>query len=115
LVSAGELKSVAMRKSKWIKILASIGVIILIVFVVIPPFTRKWYRHHLLKYAPPAPTSKWRKFSSLEGKFSIWFPGTPVETNKFVTNSIMAVKEHIYSLLSRLAFDDRNFTIVKTG
>jgi hypothetical protein len=87
-----------MRKSKWIKILASIGVIILIVFVVIPPFTRKWYRNHLLKYAPPAPTSKWQKFSSTEGKFSIWFPGTPAETNEFVTNSNMAAEEHIFNV-----------------
>jgi hypothetical protein len=87
-----------MRKSKWIRILASIGVVFFIVFVVIPPFTRKWYRSHLLKYAPPAPTSKWKKFSSTEGKFSIWFPGTPVETNQFVTNSIVVAEEHLFNV-----------------
>jgi hypothetical protein len=76
--------------------LAFVGVTLLIVFVVIPPFTRKWYRNHLTKYAPPVPTSKWKKFSSSEGKFSIWFPGTPVETNQFITNSIMAVEEHLF-------------------
>ncbi len=85
-----------MCKVKWIKILAFVGVALLIVFVVIPPFTRKWYRNHLTKYAPPAPTSKWKKFSSTEGKFSIWFPGTPVETNQFITNSIMAAEEHLF-------------------
>jgi hypothetical protein len=70
-----------MLKSKWIKILVSIGVVLLIVFVVIPPFTRKWYRNHYSKYAPPASTSSWKKFSSSEGKFSVWFPGTPEYTN----------------------------------
>src|SRR5208337_2316122 len=85
-----------MRKSKRIKILTFIGVVFLIVFVVIPPFARKWYRSHLKKYAPRVPTSKWKKFSSSEGKFSIWFPGTPVETNQFITNSIMAAEEHLF-------------------
>ena len=70
-----------MRKSKWIRILTAIGVVFLIVFVVIPPFTRKWYRNHSTKYAPPVPTSKWKKFSSAEGNFSIWFPGIPQSTN----------------------------------
>ena len=85
-----------MRKSKRIKILTFIGVVFLIVFVVIPPFARKWYRSHLKKHAPRVPTSKWKKFSSSEGKFSIWFPGTPVETNQFITNSIMAAEEHLF-------------------
>ena len=85
-----------MRKSKKVGILTLIGVVFLVVFVVIPPFTRKWYRSHLNKYAPPVPTSKWKKFSSTEGKFSIWFPGTPVETNQFITNSIMAAEEHLF-------------------
>jgi hypothetical protein len=70
-----------MRKSKWIKILASVGIVFLIIFVVIPPFTRKWYRNHSIKYAPPASTSSWKKFSSPAGKFSVWFPGTPEFTN----------------------------------
>jgi hypothetical protein len=70
-----------MYKSKWIKILVSIGVVFLIVFVVIPPFTRRWYRNHSMKYAPPVSVSSWKKFTSAEGKFSIWFPGNPEETN----------------------------------
>jgi len=61
-----------MFKSKWIRILVSIGVVLVIIFVVIPPFTRKWYRNHSSKYAPPASTSSWKKFSSPEGKFSVW-------------------------------------------
>ncbi len=85
-----------MLKSKWIRILAAIGVVLLIVFVVIPPFTRKWYKNHSIRYAPPVQTSKWKKFSSSEGRFSIWFPGAPVETNQFITNSIMAVEEHLF-------------------
>ena len=48
------------------------------------------------KMRSPVPTSKWKKFSSSEGKFSIWFPGTPVETNQFITNSIMAAEEHLF-------------------
>jgi len=85
-----------MRKSKWIKILASIGIIFLIVFVVIPPFTRKWYKNHSVIYAPPALVSNWKKFTSDEGKFSVWFPGTPVQTNQFVTNAIVTAEEHLF-------------------
>jgi hypothetical protein len=70
-----------MRKSKWKKILASIGIVFLIVFVVIPPFTRRWYRNHSIKYAPPVPANNWKKFSSPEGEFSVWFPGNPEQTN----------------------------------
>jgi hypothetical protein len=85
-----------MRKSKWIKVLTSIGVVFLIVFVVIPPFTRKWYRNRLLNYAPPIPIDSWKKFSSSEGKFSIWFPGTPVETNQIAVNVFGSAEEHIF-------------------
>ena len=66
------------------------------ILVVIPPFTRKWYRNHSFQYAPSVPTSKWEKFSSAEGKFSAWFPGTPTETNQLVTNSITTAEEHLF-------------------
>ena len=82
-----------MRKSKWIKILASIGITILIVFVVIPPFTRRWYKNHAIKYAPAVPTSNWKKFSSDEGKFSVWFPGEPEETNVVISTSDINVSQ----------------------
>lgn len=81
-----------MCKSKWIKILASIGIVFLIVFVVIPPFTRRWYRNHLIRYAPPVPVSSWKKFLSLEGNFSVWFPGNPEQTN-ILSNFARAVDE----------------------
>ncbi len=87
LVSAVELKLIPMRKSKWIKILASIGIGFLIVFVVIPPFTRRWYKNHSVIYAPPVPVNSWKKFSSPEGKFSVWFPGVPEFTNVVVSAS----------------------------
>jgi hypothetical protein len=85
-----------MTKSKWIKILTSIGIIFLIVFVVIPPFTRKWYKNHSVKYAPPVPVSNWEKFTSGKGKFSVWFPGTPAQTNQFVTNAIVTAEDHFF-------------------
>jgi hypothetical protein len=85
-----------MRKSKWIKILASIGIVFLIVFVVIPPFTRRWYRNHLMKYAPPIPVNSWKKFASDEGKFSVWFPGTPEETAQPLHNLIGEIDAHSF-------------------
>lgn len=82
LESLAESRLNTMRKSKWIKVIASIGIGFLIVFVVIPPFTRRWYRNHAVKYAPSVPVNKWKKFTSDEGAFSAWFPGIPEETIK---------------------------------
>ncbi len=85
-----------MRKSKWIRILASIGILFLIVFVVIPPFTRRWYRNHSLKYAPPVPANSWKVFSSDEGKFSVLFPGLPKTTNILSSFSTENVESHVF-------------------
>ena len=85
-----------MQKTKLTKILASIGVILFFVLVVIPPFTRKWYWNHMSQYAPPVPMSKWEKFSSTEGKFSAWFPGAPIEKTQLITNAITTSEEHLF-------------------
>jgi hypothetical protein len=87
-----------MRKSKWIKILAAIGIVFLIVFVVIPPFTRRWYRNHSMKYAPPVPVNSWKKFTSAEGQFSVWFPGTPEVTTQSLHNLIGETDAHSFTV-----------------
>jgi hypothetical protein len=43
-------------------------------------------RHEVRENAPPphlpiAPTSSWKRFSSAEGRFSVFFPGVPESTN----------------------------------
>jgi len=87
-----------MLKSKWIRILTSLGVVLLIVFIVVPPFTRKWYGIHSLKLAPPVPANSWKKFSSPEGRFSVWFPGTPEETTKPLHNLIGEIEAHSFAV-----------------
>ena len=68
----------------------------MIVLVVIPPFTRKWYRNHSTKYAPPASMSSWKKFSSPEGKFSVWFPGAPEYTNVIVSTHLGDIQQSCF-------------------
>ena len=87
-----------MRKSKWIKILTSVGIVFLIVFVVIPPFTRRWSRNHLMKYAPPVPVNSWKKFTSAEGEFSAWFPGTPEETTQPLHNLMGDIEARCFAV-----------------
>lgn len=83
-------------KSKKVKFLAIFAIAILLFFVFVPPLTRKWYRDHSVRYAPPVPANKWKEFLSSEGTFSVWFPGIPEETNQLFISPIGSVKQHIF-------------------
>ena len=77
----------AMGKSKTIKVFALIGIALFVIFVVVPPFTRKWAWNHFIRYSSVIPVSNWKEFSSANGGFSILFPGKPELTNVTVNVS----------------------------
>lgn len=78
-----------MQNPKKIKVFALIGIACLVFFFVILPVTRNWCKNHFIKYPSVIPVRQWKKFSSVEGKFSVWFPGDPEYTN--VTDSISGI------------------------
>ncbi len=74
-----------MRKSKTIRIFALIVITILLFFLVVPPFTRRWSGNLVKENASAIPANEWKKFSSTERKFYAWFPGKPELTNVIVS------------------------------
>jgi hypothetical protein len=97
--------------SKTIKISALIGFALFFIFVVIPPFTRKWARNHFIRYSSIIPTNNWKKFTSLEGKFSIWFPGDPECTNVVVGISGVDLTTPCYFVWNRQMEFAANYSV----
>jgi hypothetical protein len=63
-------------------------VVLTVLFIVVLRYELR--RTPRFAHPPIAPTSSWKRFSSVEGRFSVFFPGTPESTNIFTdetTNS----------------------------
>src|SRR5271154_6757779 len=67
---------------KAIKFFAAVLIaLVLLVFFLRPVIRYEIIKNHWIKFPSVIPTSEWGKFSSPEGKFSVWFPGVPDLTN----------------------------------
>ena len=69
------------------------GIALLCFFIFVPPLTRKWSKNHLVNYPSVIPAKSWKKFSSAEGNFSIWFPGKPEYTNVVISASGIEISQ----------------------
>jgi hypothetical protein len=49
-----------------------------------------------VKYPSVIPVKNWKTFSSAEGKYSVWFPGTPEVTNIILTVSNIDFSQSCY-------------------
>jgi hypothetical protein len=54
-------------------------VVLTVLFIVVLRYELR--RTPTFAHPPIAPTSSWKRFSSVEGRFSVFFPGTPESTN----------------------------------
>jgi hypothetical protein len=70
--------------------------LVLPVFLLRPLIRHEAIKNHWITYPSIIPTKNWKRFTSDEGKFSVWFPGTPEETNLFLDAPFGKVQEHIF-------------------
>jgi hypothetical protein len=87
---------------KVIKILGLILIALVLLALLLRPVIRyEIIKNHWIKFPSVIPTSEWKKFSSPEGKFSVWFPGIPDLTNDVVTVSNIDLPLPCYFIWNR--------------
>src|SRR6185312_5938842 len=81
----------------------ALGLIALILLAILlrPVIRYEIVKNHWIKFPSVIPTSEWEKFSSPEGKFSVWFPGIPDLTNDVVTVSNIDLPLPCYFIWNR--------------
>jgi hypothetical protein len=87
-----------MQKSWKILILTFVGIltVVLLTFGFIKFVRHLYWNSHLVKFPSVIPIQAWKKFSSDEGGFSIWFPGNPIETNELVETAQGEMSQRIF-------------------
>lgn len=84
------------QELKKLKIVVLIGTAFLCVLAFIPLLGHEWRISHLVARPSVIPANAWKKFSSPEGKFSIWFPGIPKTTNITISVSNTDISEPLF-------------------
>jgi hypothetical protein len=85
---------------KTLKVIALVAMVQVAV-IALTAFFILMVRYEVRKNAPPlhppiAPTSSWKRFSSDEGRFSVFFPGSPESTNIISDASATNVVTHMF-------------------
>jgi hypothetical protein len=87
---------------KAIKVLGLVLIAFVLLALLFRPVIRdEIIKNHWIKFPSVIPTSEWKKFSSDEGKFSVWFPGIPDLTNDVVTVSNIDLPLPCYFIWNR--------------
>jgi hypothetical protein len=75
--------------------------LVLLVFFLRPVIRYEIIKNHWIKIPSIIPTNEWEKFSSPEGKFSVWFPGIPDLTNVVINVSNVDISQPCYFIWNR--------------
>jgi hypothetical protein len=91
-----------MQIFRTIKIVMFVGIaLVLSVFLLRPLIRHEALKNHWIKYPSIIPTKDWKRFTSDEGKFSVWFPGVPDLTNDVISVSNVSVSQPCYFVWNR--------------
>jgi len=78
-----------------------LAALVLLALILRPAIRYEIIKNHWIKFSSVIPTNEWQKFSSPEGKFSVWFPGVPELTNDIVTVSNIDLSLPCYFIWNR--------------
>jgi hypothetical protein len=75
--------------------------LVLLVLFIRPVIRYEIIKNHWIKIPSVIPTNEWEKFSSPEGKFSVWFPSVPDITNVVISVSNVDFSQPCYFVWNR--------------
>jgi hypothetical protein len=90
-----------MPKSKRLKFFLIGTAAFLFILVFLPVLGHFGKKSHLVNFPSVIQANEWKKFSSPEGKFSVWFPGVPDLTNVVISVSNVDFSMPCYFIWNR--------------